>query len=95
MPRPAKPSFETCTPAQQALFDCKQKLGLLPRQCYRPEHHGACDAEEFEFKKCLAFAADPKSALLLYNTSTPRDQRVAANARIQKKLRAFNEPCVD
>ena len=80
-----------CGEPREALNACKQELGLHPRQCYPSSYKGQCDAAEFELKKCLAFAADPRDARLLYDTSRPREARVAANARLQKKLK--DQPC--
>ena len=80
-----------CGEPREALNACKQELGLHPRQCYPSSYKEQCDAAEFELKKCLAFAADPRDARLLYDTSRPREARVAANARFQKKLK--DQPC--
>ena len=81
-----------CGTARDALNACKRELGLHPRQCYPPSSYkGQCDAAEFELKQCLAFIADPRDAKLLYDASTPREVRVAANARLQKKLK--DPPC--
>ena len=80
-----------CGTARDALDACKRELGLHPRQCYPSSYKGQCDAVEFELKKCLAFAADPRDATLLYDASRPREVRVAANARLQKKLK--DPPC--
>ena len=84
---------EECAQVQRALDNCKTSLGLLPRQCYRPGQ-SACDAEEFALKKCQAFAVDPRDARVLYSESADRTQRVNANARLQKKLKPFNKPCM-
>lgn len=72
---------------------CKRQLGLLPQQCYPAAYSGECDRNEFELKKCMAFAADPQSAAILYKAGASRADRVNANLRLQKKLRAFNAPC--
>ena len=80
-----------CGTPRDALDACKRELGLHPRQCYPSSYQGQCDAAEFELKKCLAFAADPREATLLYDASRPREVRVAANARLQKKLK--DPPC--
>jgi hypothetical protein len=81
-----------CEEQEKALAACKRELGLHPRQCY-PAHgyRGQCDRAEFELKKCKAFAADARDARTLYNHSAPRDARVAANARLQKRLK--DQPC--
>jgi hypothetical protein len=84
---------EECAQVRRALDNCKASIGLLPRQCYRPGQ-SSCDAEEFAVKRCLAFAIDPRDARVLYSTSADRSQRVGANARLQKKLKPFNQPCV-
>jgi hypothetical protein len=80
-----------CSTPRDALSACKRELGLHPRQCYPSSYKGQCDSAEFELKQCLAFAADPRDAKLLYDASRPREVRVAANARLQKKLK--DEPC--
>ena len=80
-----------CSTPREALNACKRELGLLPRQCYPSSYKGQCDRTEFELKKCLAFAADPRDADTLYNASRPREARVAANTRLQKKLK--DQPC--
>ena len=77
-----------------ALAECKRNLGLQPRQCYAPEHRGQCDAAEFGLKKCLAYAANARDAAVLYDTKAPRQARVDANKRLQKKLQRFNQPCI-
>ena len=83
-----------CATPRAALVECKRKLGLLPRQCYpQPGYKGECDTAEFEWKRCLAFAANARDAAVLYDARAPRATRVAANARLQKALRKFNEPC--
>jgi hypothetical protein len=69
--------------AQQALFDCKAHLGLLPQQCYKPKH-GTCDAQEFELKKCLAFLYNERDARVLYNAKSPRDERVWLQTVVSK-----------
>ena len=89
---PSASDHNVCAPAQKALHDCKAALGLLPRQCYKPGG-GSCNAEEFQFKKCLAFLYDERDARVLYNPSSARDERVAANLRLQKKLKRFDVPC--
>ena len=80
-----------CGTPRDALSACKRELGLHPRQCYPSSYKGQCDSAEFELKQCLAFAADPRDAKLLYDASRPREVRVAANARLQKKLK--DQPC--
>ena len=84
-----------CAVQREALHECKRALGLLPRQCY-PEsgYNGSCDRAEFEWKQCLAYAANSRDAELLYNAQASRQERVAANARLQKALRKHNQPCV-
>jgi hypothetical protein len=88
---PPMPCGSDCGTARDALNACKRELGLHPRQCYPSSYKGQCDAAEFELKQCLAFAADPRDAKLLYDASRPREVRVAANARLQKKLK--DQPC--
>jgi len=88
-----KTKFQVCASAQQALHKCKRDLGLLPGQCYPTGCKNACDAEEYAYKRCLAFAADARDAKLLYDTKAARRDRVEANQRLQKKLRPFNVPC--
>ena len=84
-----------CKAAVDALHECKQKLGLHPRQCYPSSGYGGeCDKAEYELKRCLAFAANERDAAVLYNVQSPRPARVAANARLQKKLKKHNEPCI-
>ena len=90
-PPPKMPCGSDCGTARDALNACKRELGLHPRQCYPSSYKGQCDAAEFELKQCLAFAADPRDAKLLYDASRPREVRVAANARLQKKLK--DQPC--
>lgn len=86
--------MEACKAKMAALHECKRKIGLLPKQCYpHIGYKGDCDAAEFEFKQCLAHAASPRDAAVLYNTQSSRQARVEANARIQKKLKKFNQPC--
>lgn len=80
-----------CGTPRDALSACKRELGLHPRQCYPSSYKGQCDSAEFALKQCLAFAADPRDAKLLYDASRPREVRVAANARLQKKLK--DQPC--
>ncbi|KAL1500659.1 hypothetical protein AB1Y20_013307 [Prymnesium parvum] len=88
------PDLKACAPAQQQLFECKRKLGLLPNQCYPSKgYQGQCDEAEFELKKCIAFDLDAKSAAVLYNPKARREDRVNANARLQHRLRPFNQPC--
>ena len=82
-----------CASPRDALHKCKQNLGLFPRQCYPLGYSGECDRFEFEYKKCLAFAASGRDAAVLYNAQAPRGDRVAANGRLQKALRQFNQPC--
>ena len=73
-----------CGTPRDALSACKRELGLHPRQCYPSSYKGQCDSAEFELKQCLAFAADPRDAKLLYDASRPREVRVAANARLEQ-----------
>jgi hypothetical protein len=83
-----------CASSRAALHECKQTLGLLPRQCYpQSGYKGECDKLEFEYKRCLAFSANARDAAVLYNTQAQRGARVEANARLQKALRKFNQPC--
>ena len=85
---------EACQASIAALHKCKQSLGLLPRQCYPPSgYSGACDAAEYELKRCMAYAVSPRDAALLYNAKAPRAARVDANARLQQKLKRFHKPC--
>ena len=91
-PTPTRSDHDRCAPAQKALHACKASLGLLPRQCYKPQG-GSCDAEEFDLKRCLAFLYDERDARVLYNPASQRDARVAANQRLQKKLKRFDVPC--
>ena len=59
-----------CTNTLDALHRCKRELGLMPSQCYpRKSYSGACDAAEFELKRCMAHAVDPASARVLYDAS--------------------------
>ena len=84
----------SCKAAVAALDECKLKLGLLPKQCYPMSgYSGECDKAEYELKRCLAFAANERDAAVLYDVQSPRAARVAANARLQKKLKKHNEPC--
>jgi len=92
MPAPSKEAHQVCAPAQKALYDCKASLGLLPQQCYKPKG-GTCDSEEFQLKKCLSFLYNERDARVLYNTNAARDERVAANRRLQKQLERFNVQC--
>jgi hypothetical protein len=83
-----------CKTQMAALHECKLSLGLLPNQCYPSTgYKGQCDAAEFAFKRCLAFAANRRDAKVLYDTQSPRQERVAANARLQKALKKYNQPC--
>ena len=82
-----------CKPDMDALYACKKRLGLHPKQCYPPDLAGGCDGAEQAVKRCLAFATDPRSAAILYNPQSPRQSRVEANQRLQKALRAFNTEC--
>ena len=87
-------AMENCQTQLAALHECKRGLGLHPRQCYpQSGYRGECDANEFALKRCLAYAANPRDAAVLYDAKAPRKDRVDANARLQKKLRRFNEPC--
>ena len=83
--------MDSCSTPRKALYACKLDLGLHPRQCYPSSYKGQCDRTEFELKKCEAYAADPRDAKTLYDASRPREARVAANARLQKKLK--DQPC--
>ena len=83
-----------CKSAYDALHACKASVGLLPRQCYPASgYKGECDPLEFQLKRCLAFDANERDAAVLYDTRQPRDARVAANARLQKKLRRNHFEC--
>jgi hypothetical protein len=83
-----------CATPLAALHRCKASLGLLPRQCYpQTGYKGDCDGAEFEWKKCLAYAANAQDAAVLYDARAARGARVAANQRLQKSLRKFNQPC--
>ena len=90
---PDRDQFRGCTSQQQTLHACKRSLGLLPNQCYPPKYGGDCDKAEFEYKRCLAFAANERDARVLYDTSQPRKERAEANRRLQAKLKGFNVPC--
>lgn len=84
----------SCAPSLAALHECKNRIGLLPQQCYPPSgYKGECDDMEYALKKCRAFSANARDAAVLYNAQAPRDARVAANARLQKALKRFNKPC--
>ena len=84
----------SCKVALGQLHECKKQLGLLPQQCYPlVGYNGKCDAYEHEYKKCLAYAADRRDATVLYSKSAPRQARAEANARLQKRLRKYNQPC--
>ena len=88
--------MDACKSKVAALHECKQALGLLPRQCYpQTGYSGTCDQFEFEVKRCLAHAVAPRDAAVLYSTQSSRQARLDANARLQKRLRAFNQPCTD
>ena len=89
---PSKLDHNACAAAQQALHKCKASLGLLPQQCYK-EKSASCDHEEFHLKKCLAMLYDERDAKVLYNPNSSREDRVAANRRLQKKLKKFDVPC--
>ena len=68
----------------------------MPRQCYpKTGYQGECDSAEFNLKQCLAFAANERDAAILYNAASPRQARVEANARLQKRLQRHNQPCID
>ena len=90
---PRVDAMDFCKDKVAALHACKRAIGLFPEQCYATSYKGTCDAAEYELKKCLATAVSPKDANLLYDATAPRQARVDANARLQKKLRKFNEPC--
>ena len=49
-----------CAPVQQALFECKRTIGLLPNQCYPVKYSGECDQVEYDYKKCISFELDPR-----------------------------------
>ena len=88
------PDWKACAEAQASLFACKKALGLMPYQCYPTKGYGGgCDDPEHAYKRCLATAADPRDARVLYDASAPRQARVEANLRIQKKLRKIDVPC--
>ena len=83
-----------CSKPLAALDACKRELGLLPKQCYpRHGYDGRCDVAEFELKRCRAYDASPRDAAVLYNAKAPRQARVEANARLQKKLQRYNFEC--
>lgn len=86
---------KACEAQIEALAACKRSLGLHARQCYPANggYRGECDRNEFDLKACLAHAVDPQSARVLYDTSKPRAERVAANMRLQHKLKAYEKPC--
>ena len=87
--------MEACEARVAAVQECKRKLGLLPQQCYpQAGYKGECDAAEFEWKKCVAYVASARDAATLYDDKrAPRAARVAANARLQKAMRKYNQPC--
>ena len=88
--------FQQCGAVQAAWFECKRGLGLLPQQCYPAKGYGGdCGGAEFAYKRCLAFAADGQAAHVLYDKGATRQAKLDANARLQRKLRAFNVPCTD
>lgn len=88
------PDYRQCAAAQHALFECKKRVGLLPQQCYPAKgYKGDCDEFEFAYKRCLTTVADPIDARVLYDPKSPRQDRVQANLRLQKKLKAFDVPC--
>ena len=92
--QPSSSGPTSCKEVLAALHDCKKQLGLMPKQCYPSSgYKGECDANEFNYKRCLAYEANSRDAALLYNVKASREDRVAANARLQKKLRKFDEPC--
>ena len=81
-----------CSSERAALTDCKKALGLLPLQCYpHTGYKGTCDSFEFNLKKCRANNVDPRDARTLYDPNARREDRVAANARLQKRLK--DQPC--
>ena len=83
-----------CRRAQQALHACKAAQGLLPNQCYPMKGYGGeCDESEYEYKKCISFAANPGDARILYDPKQSRLERMDANKRLMKRLKAFNQPC--
>lgn len=93
---PDRSRFENeCAAVQKELHACKRNMGLFPAQCYPVTSSGECDKCELEFKKCISFVADTRSAKVLYDTSgsRTRQERADANRQLQHKLRAFNVPC--
>tara|TARA_B110001452_G_scaffold81990_1_gene67051 strand:+ start:449 stop:721 length:273 start_codon:yes stop_codon:yes gene_type:complete len=85
---------KACEAQIEALAACKKVLGLYPKQCYPAKgYKGECDRSEFDLKACHAHAVDPQSAKVLYDTSRPRAERVAANQRLQYKLKPYEKPC--
>ena len=86
--------LESCAAVMQQLHACKRSIGLLPMQCYPPQRGtSSCEKQEYEFKKCLAHAVDPKAAKTLYDSSAARDARVQANKRLQSQLKKWHQPC--
>ena len=93
--QPTRHTMDACRRAVSALHECKRSIGLQPRQCYpRTGYKGTCDELEFGLKKCLAMQADSRDAAVLYNASAPREARIAANKRLQKKLQKYNFDCI-
>eukprot|EP00967_Tisochrysis_lutea_P124093 scaffold207199_cov31-Tisochrysis_lutea.AAC.1 len=85
---------DTCAEAVKALYACKGKIGLLPKQCYPlVSYRGECDGAEHELKRCLAFAAYPEAASVLYDTSRSREARRLANQKIQRKMKRNHSSC--
>jgi lipopolysaccharide biosynthesis regulator YciM len=66
----------------------------MPQQCYPPAYSGECDAAEHNLKHCMAHAADPDAARVLYDSSRSREARIMANQRIQRKLKRNHVQCV-
>ena len=87
--------MQNCREQQEALHSCKRAIGLHPEQCYPSggAYKGTCDAAEYALKRCLAYTANYRDAKVLYDSKSPRKDRVEANLRLQKKLKAFNKPC--
>jgi len=88
-------AVRACSESVSALHACKQSVGLLPNQCYPPtSYSGQCDANEVALKQCMAYAADPEAAQVLYDpTPRSRDARNLANQKIQRKLARNHVPC--
>eukprot|EP00962_Isochrysis_galbana_P034895 scaffold11890_cov112-Isochrysis_galbana.AAC.2 len=94
-PGRAADAVRMCSELVSALHVCKQKLGLMPQQCYPSAgYSGECDTAEHNLKHCMAHAADPDAARVLYDNTRSREVRIVANQRIQRKLKRNHVPCV-